>query len=216
MDLTLSTPEELDHIEQAVQEERVRRQNIALIDSQVREVIATARDSGVISPHEPGAVWVQPVGAHNAYLAGDEVEHNGRRWASLIDANVWEPGVSGWREVPTDGSVGEWVPPTGFHDAYRTEDVVSFEGGVYRSLIDGNAWSPRDYPAGWQKISEVDDGGGEDTPTGPPTWEAGTAYETGDRVTYQGTVYEVLQPHTSAAHWPPDQVASLYQAVGDA
>ena len=43
--------------------------------------------------------WRQPVGASDAYNKGDKVTHNGKRWESVVDANVWEPGVYGWNEV---------------------------------------------------------------------------------------------------------------------
>ena len=39
--------------------------------------------------------WVQPTGAHNAYAKGSQVTHNGERYVSQIDANVWEPGMFG-------------------------------------------------------------------------------------------------------------------------
>ena len=39
--------------------------------------------------------WVRPTGAHNAYAKGSQVTHNGERYVSKIDANVWEPGVLG-------------------------------------------------------------------------------------------------------------------------
>lgn len=42
------------------------------------------------------SVWTQPLGATDAYMAGDVVEHNGTTWESTIDNNVWEPGVYGW------------------------------------------------------------------------------------------------------------------------
>ena len=41
--------------------------------------------------------WKQPVGAHDAYNTGDKVSHNDKHWISEIDANVYEPGVYGWR-----------------------------------------------------------------------------------------------------------------------
>ncbi len=44
-------------------------------------------------------VWTQPVGATDAYNKGDKVSHKGKIWVSIIDANVWEPGVYGWEEV---------------------------------------------------------------------------------------------------------------------
>lgn len=43
--------------------------------------------------------WVQPTGAHDAYAKGAKVTHNGKKWISIADANVWEPGVYGWDEV---------------------------------------------------------------------------------------------------------------------
>jgi hypothetical protein len=42
--------------------------------------------------------WVQPLGASDAYAAGDVVSHKGELWTSDVDANVWEPGVYGWEE----------------------------------------------------------------------------------------------------------------------
>lgn len=41
--------------------------------------------------------WTQPTGAHNAYNVGDVVEHNSKRWKSLVNGNVWEPSDA----VPT-------------------------------------------------------------------------------------------------------------------
>ena len=41
-------------------------------------------------------VWVQPLGATDAYAKGDTVSHKGAIWVSDINANVWEPGVYGW------------------------------------------------------------------------------------------------------------------------
>lgn len=43
--------------------------------------------------------WVQPTGAHDAYANGDKVSHNGKKWVSTVDSNVWEPGVYGWEEI---------------------------------------------------------------------------------------------------------------------
>ena len=45
----------------------------------------------------------------------------------------------------------EWVQPTGAQDAYNKGDKVTYKGDHYISLIDGNVWSPEEYPAGWEK-----------------------------------------------------------------
>ena len=123
-------------------------------------------------------LWVQPLGATDAYNIGDIVMHNGKKWESSIDNNVWEPGVYGWKEVtestgdggdsgetggggsttepetPSVETIPEFVQPTGAHDAYNKGDKVKFEGKVYESLIDANTYSPDAYPAGWQEVTE--------------------------------------------------------------
>ena len=47
-----------------------------------------------------------------------------------------------------------WSQPTGAHDAYNAGDVVDYNGTLYRSLIDGNVYSPDAYPAGWEIYEE--------------------------------------------------------------
>ena len=48
-----------------------------------------------------------------------------------------------------DAGYPVWSQPTGAHDAYNTGDIVDYNGTLYRSLIDGNVYSPDAYPAGW-------------------------------------------------------------------
>lgn len=45
-------------------------------------------------------VWVQPLGATDAYAKGDRVSHKGVIYVSTVDVNVWEPGVYGWEAAP--------------------------------------------------------------------------------------------------------------------
>lgn len=113
-------------------------------------------------------LWVQPLGATDAYNIGDIVMHNEKKWESSIDNNVWEPGVYGWKEVtestggggttepetPSTATISDFVQPTGAHDAYKKGDKIKFEGKVYESLIDANTYSPSAYPAGWKEITE--------------------------------------------------------------
>lgn len=115
------------------------------------EAILDATAALMADAHTDGAPWVQPTGAHDAYPLGATVTHGGKTWANLTPANVWQPGVSGWREVVSEGYPA-WVAPTGGHDAYNTGDRVSFGGGNWESLIDANTWSPTSYPAGWLKL----------------------------------------------------------------
>lgn len=48
----------------------------------------------------------------------------------------------------------EWVQPVGASDAYNTGDIVSYNGKLYKSTIDGNVWAPDVYPAGWTEYTE--------------------------------------------------------------
>lgn len=47
-----------------------------------------------------------------------------------------------------------WSRPTGGHDAYNDGDVVEFEGVLYKSKFNGNTYSPTEYPAGWEVVTE--------------------------------------------------------------
>lgn len=53
----------------------------------------------VADPNEEYPAWSQPIGAHDAYAIGDNVTHNDKKWTSVAEGNVWEPGVYGWEEV---------------------------------------------------------------------------------------------------------------------
>jgi len=66
----------------------------------------------------------------------------------------WLPDVvpALYTPVSPPDIVGEWKQPTGAHDAYKVGDRVTFDRLVYESLIDGNTWSPTDYPQGWSLI----------------------------------------------------------------
>lgn len=101
--------------------------------------------------HTDGEEWAQPTGAHDAYPVGVTVTHNGKTWESLTPFCVWQPGVSGWREVVAEGYPA-WAQPTGDHDDYGVGDRVSFEGSDYESTIADNVWSPTAYPQGWRKL----------------------------------------------------------------
>lgn len=53
----------------------------------------------IADPAEEWPEWIQPLGAHDAYIVGAKVAHNGKHWVNDTDANVYEPGVYGWTEV---------------------------------------------------------------------------------------------------------------------
>ena len=48
-----------------------------------------------------------------------------------------------------------------------------------------------------------------------PMWKVDHAYQTGDRVQYDGKLYKCLQAHTSQADWIPSTAVSLWVEVSD-
>ena len=55
----------------------------------------------VVQPEGVIPNWVQPTGAHDAYMKGEKVKFNGSIYESLIDNNVYSPTAypQGWRKL---------------------------------------------------------------------------------------------------------------------
>ena len=65
----------------------------------------------------------------------------------------WAPDISDglYKKIGvTEDGHPEWVQPLGATDAYNTGDIVSYNGVLYRSIVDGNTWSPDVY--GWEVV----------------------------------------------------------------
>lgn len=74
-------------------------------------------------------------------------------------AAEWTPdtAVSLYKAIgvtETETGYPVWVQPLGATDAYNTGDIVSYNGALYISTIDGNVWAPDAYPAGWKEYTE--------------------------------------------------------------
>ena len=99
----------------------------------------------------------------NTYVLTDRVRYSGKLYKcvqSHTSQTGWEPPnvPALWTEVTEPGEIPVWRQPTGAQDAYNTGDLVHYpdaEGPVYRCLIDGNVWSPADYPQGWEVTTDV-------------------------------------------------------------
>ena len=104
-----------------------------------------------------------------------------------------------------------WTQPLCAVDAYNLGDIVSYNGKLYKSIINANVWSPDVYPAGWEEYTESTGGGdsgetgggdsGTTEPETPPTETipdfvqptgAHDAYKKGDKVKFEGKIYESL------------------------
>ena len=97
------------------------------------------------------------------YKAGDRRRYSDGYLYKCVQAHKsqedWTPDKTPalWVRIGEPGEIPVWVQPTGAQDAYNTGDKVHFptiEDPVYESTIDGNVWSPADYPAGWTAVTE--------------------------------------------------------------
>lgn len=119
------------------------------------------------------------------YMLGDIVEHQGTRWRSLINHNVWEPGVSGWRDADTD--LPTWIQPTGAHDAYAEGAVVRHQGKIWKSLTAANVWEPG--VSGWREFAMIAPDGTPSYPDWVQPTGAHDAYAVGAIVRHNSTLW---------------------------
>lgn len=130
--------------------------------------------------------WKQPIGPDTAYALGAVVVHNGTRYRSALDGNVWEPGVSGWHAADSD--IPTYVASTGAHDAYKKGAVVRYNNKIWENIVDNNVFAPG--VSGWRESYLV---APDAPPPAPPAWVQPTgahdAYQIGNKVTHNGSVW---------------------------
>lgn len=101
-------------------------------------------------------------GVNISYKKDQVIQHSGELYKVAQDhtsQEQWKPGEVGTESLYTHITLNEkgypiWQKPTGAHDAYNKDDIVEYNGELYKSLIDGNTYSPDEYPAGWEKYTE--------------------------------------------------------------
>ena len=101
---------------------------------------------------KPGVAYVQ-----NTYLTYGKNDVNDPQLYKVVQNHTsqsdWTPDMVPSLFTPIgldDDGYPIWAQPTGAHDAYNKGDIVNFNGKLYKSLIDGNVYSPEAYPAGWE------------------------------------------------------------------
>ena len=107
--------------------------------------------------------------ADTNYSVGNKVKRNGVVYEVIQNHRSqadWQPestnalykqyfNLSIKNEDGTETEViADFKQPTGAHDTYKTGDKVRFNGKIYISKIDNNAYSPADYAQGWEEIAE--------------------------------------------------------------
>lgn len=74
-----------------------------------------------------------------------------------VSQDDWRPDITQALYEPLGLNAGGypiWSRPSGAHDAYNIGDIVDYNGVLYKSLIDGNTYSPDEYPAGWEIVEQ--------------------------------------------------------------
>ena len=168
--------------------------------------------------------------ANHAYQVGDIISYGSNsagdpQLYKVVQAHTsqdnWRPGAGTESLYDAfgldDGGYPIWSQPSGAHDAYSAGDIVNYNGTLYQSTINGNVWSPDVYPAGWtvyEAATEPEEPEPEpepkpdpdpEEPTTYPEWVQPTgahdAYNTGDIVNYNGTLYKSV---IDGNVWAPD------------
>ena len=65
----------------------------------------------------------------------------------MVGLEAMKVGMKATGVLPKD-----FVQPTGAHDAYRLGTKVVYQGQIWECIMYYNAFSPTDYPAGWQLV----------------------------------------------------------------
>ena len=160
IDVSELSDADLESLRVAVAAEMGRRhaeqEAIGSMDALIRDTLARLS-------REPGGEWVQPTHALDSYPDGWVVTMGGRRYESLIFANVTVPGTDGrwWRDLgPVDPDPDEPEPDPDTPPvwtvgvAYTVGDTVTYDGHTYTCLQSHTSqpgWEPPNVPALWTK-----------------------------------------------------------------
>ncbi|WP_438467798.1 hypothetical protein [Streptococcus pluranimalium] len=156
-----------------VEELKEATQEAKTLLDEVKAEVTVIRNAFVKATDLPEDIKSQIVASYPTLSVGDKVEAgqvfniNGQLMEAIKsasmdaenfigDLSLFKPFTKATVEV--DGEtltvVNDFVQPTGAHDVYKKGDRVTFEGKVYESVIDNNAYSPTAYQAGWKIIDQ--------------------------------------------------------------
>lgn len=198
-----------------------------------KSVSGEADGTALIAAEEQIPTWRQrnytdvPIGT--PYKYGDQVY---KLWQAHDATNQpdWTPdkAVSLWDICHTTdpAKAKPYVTPQGTRGMYQTGDVCTEGGKLYRSTMENNVWEPSAYPQGWE---EIDISGGvisqpeePEEPTPEPEEPkypdfiqptgAHDAYHIGDRVIYNGKLYECILDSNA---YSPDDYPQGWKEITD-
>lgn len=168
---------------------------------------------------------------YTSYPVGFAVQDEGQVWGLIQPYNAGNypnqrpadlRALWGLKHTKNPLKAKPFVEPYGTSGMYMIDECVLENGLVYISSVDNNVYSPTAYPPNWKLYTgETEEPEEPVTPEPEPEPEpeeptypefvqptgAHDAYNTGDRVTYNGKVYEslidanVYSPDTYPAGW---------------
>lgn len=140
----------------------------------------TETDGGEVRAWE---AW-HPLKKSTHFRYGDKAQHNGKIWRDVLD--------------PTGDTLNVWEPGAEGIDERYWQEVVDDKPATEQA--------DEEAPATPTPAAKEPDG----TKENPFEFKAGLNVTPGQYVTYQGVTYKVVQGHTTASHWAPPDVASLF------
>lgn len=173
--------------------------------------------------------WTDVQTAQEDYLTAED-----RYWQGLIAHGPTNVPVGGTAKAPdrltsapTDQPVS-WEDfkathglsfPSSWEQAVRIDSYRDEQGDGYvavrRLVYQGDEYikrvdvGPLSRSHTWEKQPKPAEG------NAPIAWEAGLSLQRGQRVTYSGTTYSTIQPHTTQSDWTPDVVPALFVVIPD-
>jgi hypothetical protein len=137
---------------------------------------------------------------------------NGAFFTYRVDSTTEECELlAPWKSYSVEGGVSEGVEPVRLWDVTFSGTPIHYEQGqiVRHECAFYEATSSHD-------ATSSNAPGSPGSPWLPAIlsfqrWEPGTFYEIGDLVTYEGTIWETRQAHTSQLDWLPPNVPALWQ-----
>ena len=146
-----------------------------------------------------------------AYTANTRIQYNGVLYKVLQDHTSqpdWSPAVapSLFAKVLQDevsGEVLNWVQPDSTN-GYSLGAVVKHNDKYWKSLVNDNVWEPGATGVSQWKQCDIN---GEDIVA---EWTAGTTYQTGDVVMYNGSQYKCVLDNCV---WSPNDLPSAWELI---
>lgn len=149
---------------------------------------------------------------------GERVRYNNNLYKVLVAHTTqatWAPDIAPSLFAPlliTDPDViPEWQQPISTN-GYAIGDKVIHNEQTWISTADNNVWEPGTTGAPWDLVSDEEP---EPEPTAPAEWEQPTSenpYNIGDRVMFEGQIYESLIDNNT---WSPTAYPAGWQLINE-